>query len=221
MDKYLKFIESCRSKNYSNLVTHKHHIIPRHIGGDDSLYNIIELSVDDHYIAHMLLAESYDDSDWRKQSNIASAIKLNNGFKTLEDIEKYSNSMKGSSNPNYGNKWSNIQRENLSKKIKEYWSDPNNLCKIQKPKSDTSKMGKHNKFGENNPFYNKNHSDETKNKLSDIRKGKKPSNIKPFRIGDNTYQSLYDGEKSTGIKATTIRWRILSKNEKYKDFEYI
>lgn len=74
--------------------------------------------------------------------------------------------------------------------------------------------------GDKNPFYNKSHSDETKKKLSEKRKGKKPSNIKPFYIGDTKYLSLMDAEKATGVKATTIRHRIISKNKKYVNYYY-
>jgi hypothetical protein len=38
---------------------HKHHIIPKHAGGDDSANNIIELTVEEHAEAHRLLFEKY------------------------------------------------------------------------------------------------------------------------------------------------------------------
>ena len=38
---------------------HKHHIIPKHMGGNNSNDNLIELSLDDHYTAHILLSECY------------------------------------------------------------------------------------------------------------------------------------------------------------------
>ena len=38
---------------------HKHHIIPRHMGGTDDLSNIIELTVEEHAEAHRLLYEEY------------------------------------------------------------------------------------------------------------------------------------------------------------------
>ena len=77
-----------------------------------------------------------------------------------------------------------------------------------------------NRKGENNSFYQKTHSEETKKKLSEFRKGKKPSNIKPFYIDNVKYLSLKDAEKITGIKATTIRHRIISKNKKYLEYRY-
>jgi len=39
--------------------THKHHIIPKHMGGTDDPSNIIELSVEDHTKAHLDLYEKY------------------------------------------------------------------------------------------------------------------------------------------------------------------
>jgi len=43
----------------SNKNTHKHHIIPRHMGGTNDLSNLIELSVADHAEAHRLLYENH------------------------------------------------------------------------------------------------------------------------------------------------------------------
>ena len=38
---------------------HKHHIIPRHMGGSDDPSNLIELSVEEHANAHLKLYEQY------------------------------------------------------------------------------------------------------------------------------------------------------------------
>lgn len=40
-------------------IYHKHHIIPRHMGGTDHPSNLIELTVEDHAEAHRLLYEKY------------------------------------------------------------------------------------------------------------------------------------------------------------------
>jgi len=50
-----------------NIYTHKHHIIPRHIGGSDDPSNLIELTVEDHAIAHRHLWKMYG----RKEDKIA------------------------------------------------------------------------------------------------------------------------------------------------------
>lgn len=38
---------------------HKHHIIPKHMGGDDSLENIVELSIEEHALEHKKLWEQF------------------------------------------------------------------------------------------------------------------------------------------------------------------
>jgi hypothetical protein len=43
----------------NNYMKHKHHIIPKHMGGSDDPSNIIELTVDEHAEAHRLLYEQY------------------------------------------------------------------------------------------------------------------------------------------------------------------
>ena len=40
-------------------IKHKHHIIPKHMGGSDDPENIVELSVEDHALAHKALYEKY------------------------------------------------------------------------------------------------------------------------------------------------------------------
>ena len=42
-----------------NMTTHKHHIVPRHIGGTDDPSNLIELSIAEHAKAHKLLYEQH------------------------------------------------------------------------------------------------------------------------------------------------------------------
>ena len=38
---------------------HKHHIIPRHIGGTDDPFNLIELTIEEHAEAHRVLYETH------------------------------------------------------------------------------------------------------------------------------------------------------------------
>jgi thymidylate synthase len=216
-NEYLQFIEECRNKDYTNLVTQIHHIIPKHMGGDNSNDNLVELSLDDHYIAHLMLSDCYDGK--YKQKNIASAIYIKGYLDNLDKLEEYQKTLKGECNPNYGNSWTDEKRKVHSEKIKQMWDNPTNLKKIMKPKSDTSKMGKYDKRGQNNPFYAKTHTDETKQKLSELRKGIKPSNTNYIEIDGVVYYGLTDASTATGIKPTTIWYRIKSKNIKYSGYK--
>lgn len=43
----------------SKIMKHKHHIVPRYLGGTDEKSNLVELSVQDHAEAHRKLYEEY------------------------------------------------------------------------------------------------------------------------------------------------------------------
>lgn len=46
-------------------IYHKHHIVPRHMGGTDDSSNIIELTVEEHAEAHLKLFEEYGKEEDR------------------------------------------------------------------------------------------------------------------------------------------------------------
>lgn len=73
----------------------------------------------------------------------------------------------------------------------------------------------------NNPFYGKKHSEETKKILSEIRMGKKPSNMKKVKIDDVIYESLTEASKILNTPSPTILWRIKSNNKKYEKYMYV
>jgi hypothetical protein len=221
MEEYYKFINECRLKSYNDNEIHKHHIIPRHMGGDDSMDNLIELSIEDHYTAHMILAECFDKGNPLRRSNFAAAILIKRGMNNPEKLLEYRESLKGKGNPNYGNNWTDEQKKIQSDKIIKMWSNPENLKKIMKPKLDSTKMGKHDKSGEKNPFYGKKHSKKSLEIMSEKRKGKKPGNIKKILIEGNIYEGLQAASNATGIKGTTIWHRIHSENRKYENYKYI
>lgn len=81
-------------------VKHKHHIIPKHMGGLDDPSNLIELSIEEHADAHRLLYEQHhkwqDYMAWQglsgqigKQDLIIEIIKkVNTGRKHSEESNK-------------------------------------------------------------------------------------------------------------------------------------
>ncbi len=46
-----------RKSDGSNLILERHHIIPKCLGGSDLLFNLVDLTPREHFIAHQLLAE--------------------------------------------------------------------------------------------------------------------------------------------------------------------
>ena len=61
--------------NPDGTIYERHHIKPRCVGGTDDMYNLIDLTLREHYIAHMLLAEEYPNDEkiicaWHYMSTI-------------------------------------------------------------------------------------------------------------------------------------------------------
>jgi hypothetical protein len=48
-----------------SIIYHKHHIVPRHMGGNDDPSNLIELTVEEHAEAHRKLFEQYGKEEDR------------------------------------------------------------------------------------------------------------------------------------------------------------
>lgn len=89
-------------------LTHKHHRVPKHAGGTDHPDNIVELTVEDHAIAHFVLWKLYgkwqDKLAWEGLSNridsedmIREAVsRANKGrSKSEEQKRQHSEFMKG------------------------------------------------------------------------------------------------------------------------------
>lgn len=72
--------------------------------------------------------------------------------------------------------------------------------------------------GEKNPFYGKKHSEKMKKNASTRMMGNVPPNRLPIIIKDVEYESYSHASKNLDIPLTTIRWRVLSKNPKYKNY---
>ena len=88
---------------------------------------------------------------------------------------------------------------------------------------------------ENNPFRGKTHTNEFKQKLKEVNskpkteehkrkisetlKGSKPGNVVKVEIEGILYESITDAVTKTGINMSTLRNRIKSKSEKYKNYK--
>lgn len=90
---------------------HKHHIIPRHMGGSDDPSNIVELTIEEHAEAHRILYEQYgkleDKLAWMGLSNMISKKEIIYKLLTKPKSEewKQKNRKPKVSNKNYfGNK---------------------------------------------------------------------------------------------------------------------
>ena len=106
---------------------HKHHIIPKHMGGTDDPDNLVELTEEEHIQAHKDLYEKYG-----RRGDLWAVHRLTEGKGVV---------LSGDKNP---------------------MADPEVRAK--------HKLAMEKRKGENNHFYGKKHSEESKQKMSKIRK---------------------------------------------------
>lgn len=103
----------------------------------------------------------------------------NNGFygkhHTQQSIDKMKSNLpdySGKNNPNYGNTWSEGQRKTQSEKVKKYLeNNPNPFQDKQHNEESKQKMKK-------SWDYSKHFSEETKRKMSESHKGRTPANTR-------------------------------------------
>lgn len=57
---YISIICNAENREISGY-NEKHHIIPRSMGGSDASWNIVRLSLREHYICHQLLVKIYEN----------------------------------------------------------------------------------------------------------------------------------------------------------------
>ena len=91
-------------------VLHKHHIIPKHMGGTNELSNLVELTVEEHAEAHRILFEQYgrwqDRVAWLTLSGQMSCAEAIKTAQSLSNKGKKNSmyGMFGEKNPNYHNR---------------------------------------------------------------------------------------------------------------------
>ena len=168
---YNQLIE--RAKNRS-LECYKeiHHILPKCCGGLDIQTNLVKLTAREHFIAHLLLCKIYPDHKGLRlalwmMSNVKGK-KQKRYFPNSRLYEmirlEYSESISGENNPNFGNINSEEARQKMRIKAKERIGDKNGF--YEKSHSDESKE----KIKES--LFGSKHSEETKKKMRDAKKGK-------------------------------------------------
>lgn len=180
-------------------------------------------------------------SDWMKENNPTKGRN-----KSEDEINKwkisYGDKSKGSNNSMFGKKHS----EDTIKKMKEKSIGRCVSEETRKKISESNRGRPSNKKGttnpkhsewmkQNNPFRGKTHSEEHKQKLKEINskpkseehkkkisetlKGHKPGNMVQVEIEGIIYESITDAVIKTGINMSTLRNRIKSKSEKYKNYK--
>lgn len=231
---YLNFIEECKTKEYGELFTHKHHITPKFMGGDNSTDNLIVLSVEDHFLAHKILAENCEDG--YKVGNLRAMGYLANRYHNIKitkneisKIHKDAANLYLQNNPPFrkgktGYKHTLEHSNNLSKSLIEWYkiNDVWNKGKVCKNISEALiEWGNHNI----NSFKGKLHTNDTKVKMkenhADFIGSKNPASRKCIDLENGiVYGCIKDMAIANDNPRTTMqRWVQNPKIKKYSYYE--
>lgn len=96
------------------------------------------------------------------------------------------------------------------------------FCSCGKEKALTAKVcgSCRDRTGENNPFFGKTHSAETRKKISEAAKGRVPSNTRAVMVEGTEYPSVTAAAKAYGVVPGTMVYRLKSCSPKWSKFYY-
>jgi hypothetical protein len=177
-EQYIDLIKNAQNKNYKTRDEAKskepsgyvenHHIVPRSIGGDNNKLNLIFLTAKEHFIAHKLLSEMFDNKHFQEKMIYAlwmlSTTRDDKTILTAEEYEeikiKYIEILKGHA----------------------YWLGRHHS-------QETKDKISNDRMGEKHHFYGGTHSQETKDKISkaatgQIRSEEYRKNISEAKMGE-------------------------------------
>lgn len=161
---YANFLRECLQKDYSGQGTQKHHILsPKFMGGTDDECNLITLNYQDHYTAHLILAECFPKGNINRGKNYGAA-KLIVGYVKQHLKKRYGDDIsihwegfweiahrevcelnRGENHPMFGDKYS-----------------PERCLEM-------SEQRKGKRMGSENTFFGKTHTEESRRKIKEAR----------------------------------------------------
>jgi len=219
---YLLLIERAKLRNIKDY-TERHHIIPRCLGGSNAVDNLVNLTPEEHYLAHQLLVKIHPNN---KKLLHAAMMMTESSYQNRNNKlygwlrKRYSKQRKrdtiGDKNPNFGKKW--YHEPTTLEKIRVVpGTQPTNFVEGRTPKFKNRYCRVCKNFVDKVPLWN------GKLKFCD---GCKPLHKKErllkydysiisliYKEGVSTKQGYYSIAKKYGIN----KWSIYDYIERYKD----
>lgn len=240
--RYNRHLKDLRNNNYINIHLQRafnkygennFHIEIIQICNEEDLLNIEQELITDNYEYTFNIGKNAAGGD-----NLSGNPRRDEIIKKIseskmsesERMEKWSKP--GEKNPNFGNTWTDEMRKKASEREKNNLNNPlrkrkgktnKDLYGEEKANEISKKLSEHasKRTGDKNSFYNRKHTEEAKNKIRDAKLGTKPPNRIKLSIDDKIYESYREASDALKIPITTIRWRCLSDNIKFKDYKLI
>lgn len=183
--------------------TERHHITPKCLGGSDEKGNITKLTAREHFLCHYILAIKLHPNNHKLMYALWAMCKLENKYQNrnissrnyeharIIYIKYQSNKMSGSGNPMYQKPVSIETREKLKEKRKlRIGQRAPNFGKVFN--DDWKSKMSMKKIKEKNPFYGKQHTNETKLLLREKALTRPPTNCRKI-VDDNNV--VYNSRK--------------------------
>ena len=149
MDYQKIYIKLTSKKDRDLPIKERHHIIPKSIGGDDSPENLVDLTPREHYLAHKLLVKITKGEDRKKMAFALWRMTVSGRVKT-----------------------NSREYESARKTFVENMSEFRTGKKFGKHSDEARKKASARSVGEKNNMFGKNHTTESKEKISKNRSGK-------------------------------------------------
>ncbi|ASU03483.1 putative GIY-YIG family homing endonuclease [Erwinia phage vB_EamM_RisingSun] len=169
--------------------------------------------------------DTYTNNPRKEEIRVKLITHLKNFMDSLSEEEKKEvYGRVGEENGMYGSTHSEEARKIISEKVKAYYETHDAPAKGRKLTDEQRALLSilaSNRTGESNPFYGKTHSDETRKKIAEAKKGNLPVNSKQVSINGVVYKSMSEGARDVGVNPTVALWRIKSVNPKYADWKWV
>ena len=186
---YSNLIEKAKSRKLETAYKESHHIIPKCLGGDDSQNNLVELTLREHYIAHLLLSKMYEGKASRKMYYALWIMLLQEKKRGSRVFEMYRKMY--------------IDRALKTQVISEETRQKISKAKTGKPITKTEKLladwerRKVINSGSGNPMFGRKHSEETIRKISEKAKQRVVSEQTKLKVSQkNKGRKMPEGHSS-------------------------
>jgi len=181
---YYKIVNQAKSRNISSY-TERHHIIPKSFGGSNKKENLVRLTAREHYICHLLLTKMVSGEYRAKMIYALSLIKpkVNHNSALYEKLKVE------------GNK---ARSKRMSGRV---------VSAETRKKQSEGRRGKY--IGQENSFYGKKHTPESKAKMVASRDyslitGGNNVKSKKVQVNGQFFDSINDAVRALGVPQSTI-----------------